>query len=404
MTETSDKEFGSSGALAPERSYDSVLQENRLLRELLSSSSVSDDAAGSETGSRYSRVIRNYLNLRRRNSIAATTHDWDAPVDVEYSHKNEQFKGVLHVFHRQWLGIRAAAGSLPGMKLAIDAHDRLSRSDFKTIANTILSRGTTRIVVHAMSPNMAELVRYLSAVGMAQSIYIVYHGNIVQWCSEQERRFALSAIDLQRAGRARKLHFMKAGNDVPDVPSSGRLLLNMSPIVPDHYRQRTRSFNHVLVPGTSGWRKNIFCNALGAAMTPQVERVLHYASDVEIPRPFESKLERVEHVDRRTTLRLMSNCVSTLYVSVVECHPMVNLESEAVGTPCLRNPLFLDALEEHDYVRLVEVGDFASPLAISEKLRRVMSVDRNEMVDLIEDYLSKLNRLAMLRYVDFLEL
>ena len=83
---------------------------------------------------------------------------------------------------------------------------------------------------------------------------------------------------------------------------------------------------------------------------------------------------------------------------------MVNLESEAVGTPCLRNSLFLDALEDHEYVRLVEVKDFANPAEICETLQRVISVSRVEMLDLIRDYLSRLNRTAMQRYADFLEL
>ena len=100
----------------------------------------------------------------------------------------------------------------------------------------------------------------------------------------------------------------------------------------------------------------------------------------------------------------MASCIATLYVSVVECHPMVNLESEAVGTPCLRNSLFLDALEDHEYVRLVEVSDFANPAEVCERLQRVTSVKRTEMVDLIRDSLSQLNTTAMQRYADFLEL
>ena len=83
---------------------------------------------------------------------------------------------------------------------------------------------------------------------------------------------------------------------------------------------------------------------------------------------------------------------------------MVNLESEAVGTPCLRNSLFLDTLEDHEYVRLVEVNDFANPAEICETLQRVTSVNRIEMLELIRDYLSQLNTTAMQRYADFLEL
>lgn len=405
MTDTaSEQDQGSSGNPDRDELIDALRQENRVLRALLSPSADTPDPAQHEAGPLQSIAKRTYLNLVRRKSGGASTYDWDVPTDTEYAHENEGFDRVLHVFHRQWMGIRAAAGSLPGMKLAIDNHEKLSAADIKAIATVMVSRRVSRIVIHGTSPNMVELVRKLAAAGLAQSIFIVYHGSIVQWCSEPERQYAFSAIDLVRSGKARKLHFMKTGNDIPGLPSSRQLLLNMSPVVPDHYAQATRNSNYALVPGTSGWRKNLFCNALGAALAPEVERVLHFARDLTLPKPFRSKLERIEYVDRRTTLRLMSSCIATLYVSVAECHPMVNLESEAVGTPCLRNSLFLDALEDHEYVRLVQVNDFANPVEICETLQRVISVNRTEMLDLIRDYLSRLNTTAMQRYADFLEL
>ena len=401
---TDEQDQNSSGNPDRDALVDALRQENRLLRALLSPSVDTPDTVQDITGRLHSIANRTYLNLVRRKPWGAFRYDWDAPTDTEYAHRSEAFDRVLHVFHRQWLGIRAAAGSLPGMKLAIDDRGKLGVADITASAATIASRRVSRIVIHGTSPNMVELVRKLAARGLAQSIFIVYHGNITQWCSEQERQFVFSAIDLVRSGSARKLHFMKAGNDIPGLPSSRQLLLNMSPVVPHHYAQATRSSNYVLVPGTPGWRKNLFCNALGAAMAPEVERVLHFARDLALPEPFRSKLERIEYVDRRTTLRLMASCIATLYVSVVECHPMVNLESEAVGTPCLRNSLFLDALEDHEYVRLVEVSDFANPAEVCERLQRVTSVKRTEMVDLIRDYLSQLNTTAMQRYADFLEL
>lgn len=395
---THEQDQRSSNAAEEPRRPDAPLQVNGLPHTILSPFLRSLGNLYSEAG------IRTFLKLPGRRWGVAGTHDWDDPADIEYSHRNEQFSSVLQVFHRQWLGVRAAAGSLPGMKLAIDYRKKLSKSDIKEIATAISSRRPKRIVIHGTSPNMVKLVNSLAGLGMAESIFIVYHGNIVQWCSDQERRFALSAIDLVKMGRAKKLHFMRAGNDFTGLASSNHLLLNMSPVVSQDYAGKARNANSVLVPGTSGWRKNIFCNALGAAMSPQVERVFHYAKDLTLPNPFGAKLERVTFVDRRTTLKLMSNCLATLYVSVVECHPMANLESEAVGTPCLRNPLFLDALEGHEYVRLVEVNDFANPSEISKKLLRAISVDRREMLDLIEDYLSKLNATAIQRYADFLDL
>lgn len=328
--------------------------------------------------------------------------EWNAEQDTRYAHDSKDFEQVLHVFNRQWIGIRAAAGSLPGNKVAVDADGSPSRADCAAFLLKCSDLRINRYVFHGMSTAIAKLIHYLSANGLSSQLFIIYHGNVVQWCYGPERELALKAIELAQTGAVSRIHFLKKDHNIFVSKAYTPILLNMSPALPD--RAIEVDSKSALVPGTTDWRKNLHCNALGAAITPEIEKVIHYSKSIQLPEPFSTKLQQTEPINRETTLRLMSFCRATLNVSLVECHPMVSLESEAVGTPCLRNKLMLDIHEDHPYVQLVEVNDASSPLEISKKLTRILSMNHRETVELIKDYLTLINRTAQTRYKEFLEL
>lgn len=347
---------------------------------------------------------RSVLHPFRRALARRLPLEWDAPTDTAYAHKAPGFERVLHVFNRQWIGIRAAAGSLPGHKLAVDGKLRLSRSVVNAVTTGLAMRGIERVVFHGMSGNLQTLIGALAAAGLSRHVYLVYHGSVAQWCDAPERRLAFMAFEAAAKGHVHRLHIMKGGHDLLPGVSFTPLLLNMAPVTGLTAAERDGDRTDVLLPGTDAWCKNTHGNALAAAMTPQVTRVLHHMRGLALPQPFAGKLQHVPFVDRPTTLELMSAAAATAYASLVECHPMVNLESEAVGTPCIRNALALDALEDHPYVRLVEVPDRASPRAISQTLFKVLSVPRDECQDLIRDYHGRLHAISLARYREFLEL
>lgn len=91
-------------------------------------------------------------------------------------------------------------------------------------------------------------------------------------------------------------------------------------------------------------------------------------------------------------------------VSIVDCHPMVDQEALAVGVPCLRGPLFLDALEDHPYVRATQIANPLSVADVSTGMSRVFDIPRDEMKGMIEDYAHKIRAVSFERYVEFLEL
>jgi len=358
-----------------------------------------------------------------RRSGAASTHnpsavepelaprrsvEWNALQDTRYSHSLPDFGNVLHVFHKEWFGLRAVAGSLPGCKLAIPADADLSTDQLIEIYDAILSGGYQRIVFHGASKNTAILIEFLAHRGFAEIMFAVMQGATAQWDHMPERRAAFDSIAFLRSRKIKGLHFLKRGFSYPVDGLFKPMLFNLSPKLNSNNRIGRLSglFEKgiVFVPGWSGWRKNVYTNVLAATMAESVRSVWVYAKNIELPEPLSEKLRPQIFMTRESTLKLMAQASLCMNVSLVDCHPMVNIEAQTIGCPCLRGNLYLDALEEHPYIGLTNVADVTSVSEIRDRIEVLLSVPSAELKDLTLDYQQKSDDVACSRYREFLQL
>lgn len=348
--------------------------------------------------------VRYEAEVAHDQSSDSTTWQWNARQDVIYSHIKSTMSDVLHIFHSGWHGIRAAAGSLPGTKLAItDA--MLSIEQMRVLVEEIISSRPTRIVFHGVSDNTFLLVNILAARGLANILYLVFHGSPMMWHSDQERRFAYSAIELKKRGNIKSLQFMKADLEIQGVDLFSPLLFNMSPRVSAAGIELLPKPLTRVTAFLPGWRlvhKNIFVSALGAALSPKVEEIQVLASDLILPAPASEKIRRVTTRSRETTFALYASSAFSLNISIIDCHPMVNVESQAFGRPCLRGRLFLDALEDHEYVKNTTVENPSSTVEIRRVIDRLLSIDGREINEMTVDYQKLSDGVAIARYHEFL--
>lgn len=342
--------------------------------------------------------------ISRSNSLPLMDWVWDSPGDVEYAYSDHRFDGVLHVFHKEWHGIRAAAGSLPGRKLAIP-ETSLSDVQQGVLALEIREANPSRIVFHGFSTNMGMLVRSLRDYGFSQKLFLVFHGSPAQWWDEVERRLALDMIGLAQAGSFKRIHIMKKGMEVPGAPVYEPILYNVSPNHSGKFgdcsrRERVTAF----VPGWGNWIKNVLGSAYGASLSEKIEDVWIFAENTQLPEPLNEKLVFLRPVNREETFKRYLSAHLTLNVSLIDCHPMVNVESQSLGRPCIRPNLNLDHYEDHEYVKLVSVEHNNSPAAIRDAVDRTLRIPEAELRELIFDYQSKIDTLSIGRYLEFLEI
>jgi SAM-dependent methyltransferase len=337
---------------------------------------------------------------------ASAPYLWNAARDTEFADVDVRFDRVCHVFHQEWIGIRAAAGALPGRKLAISASHALTAYDVNAVLSLLRTAAVDRVVVHGFSPAMEAFIRAIHGAGF-EHINMVWHGAAAMWVFEGERDLAKAALQLVRKGIVRRMQGMRRGMDeVIGSRAYAPLLFNVAPkLAPPHLAAPKRNKGAIVFsPSWNLLHKNLVSNLLAAQFNDRVGEIWTVAQDLDLGRSLSSKLRHLGPRNGRAMLETMRQADIITNVTIVDCHPMVDQEALAVGVPCLRGPLFLDAYEDHPYVALTEVSNPLSVGDISKAMSRVLDVPHVEMSALIVDYAGNIRATSYERYFEFLEI
>lgn len=329
---------------------------------------------------------------------------FNADIDTFYARLDPAFVRVLHIFAKEWAGIRSAAGYLPGLKLAISVEIDLQPFLIE-ITSEIARLEPLRIVFHGWSDQAQKLFFSLAKDFGPDQLFIVFHGAPAQWHDDHDRRQALACLALAEQGSVNKLHFLKADFDLPGHRLFRPMLFNVAPRLPERPAGTSQKDEQVIafVPARKVWTKNVVTNILGAALCQEIDRVDTTIAGLELPNALQCKVRRVTY-PLLDPLAIFQQASVVLNVATHDCHPMINVEAQASGKPCLRGPLFLDALETHPYAICTTVDDVSSVAAIRRALERVLKIPAEELSSLIHDYQSASDKIALRRYRDFLDL
>jgi hypothetical protein len=333
--------------------------------------------------------------------------EWQASRDTIYANEGAQFDRVCHIFHHDWMGIRSAVGALPGHKLSIPSNKSVPVPEIEAIMRRLAELKIEKIVLHGISDGMYMLSRAFSKNGFDEQ-YLVWHGTTTQWVWEEERRYAQMAIKMARDGRVKRFSAIRRGlGPIVGERNFAPQLVNMPPKVNvglvSRRAKRPGQFT-ALAPSWNDLRKNLTTNVLAAQTVASVDKIYVIAKDFYLPRWLSTKVKKVGYRDHASMLELMATMDLVLNVTTIDCHPMVDLEALAVGTPSVRGPLFLDGLEDHHYVSLTSVDNPMSVEDVAGCIRNVLETEESELRGLMNDYTERLRDLSMKRYREFLEI
>lgn len=352
--------------------------------------------------------------LRRDGSPTPARHSApgsvrvDDPLDTQWSHAHPALNSLAHVFHQEWHGIRAAAGYLPGTKLAITSERPLSVDDLRGLGETVLRRGSTAVLFHGWSPNALMAAHALrAACGARVKLLAVWHGNTAQFMNPFELKQVSDLVQLKRKGTLDALGSVKPDFHLVDEGFHREVLLNVGPFIEGRpLSVRANPSDTALIPVPNDWRKNYFTNLFGASAAGV--RVTYVTSP--LPKPFGFKLKtRVVEVARPSRAEffgLLSQIGLILNASLSECQPMTALEGLVHGVPCLTGPLSLGALDEHPYQKLAQLGPVDTVGPVSRAARTLLDLKRRsatELGEMMADYYASLTRAAWLRLEEFTE-
>lgn len=329
-------------------------------------------------------------------------YEFDSHRDTCFAHADPAFSTVLHVFNAEYFGIRAAAGNLPGGKLAVSARNKLSPRQMDAVLEQIGARGYDRLVLHGFSDTMADLATRVHKA-LTLPIFCVWHGNFAQLAYQAERTTFNHWLKLQQDGVVKRAHILKQNASRFLANGYIPLLLNLPPkwkgIRPSPAFQQPRSASAFL-PSWMDVRKNWHANMLAAIQSNSIKSIFHYA-DAEPVISTKKPIHRIRY-DLGSHLQVVSTMDIILNVTLIDCHPMVDLEALACGTPTITSRLFLGELDRHPYARLTNVENALDTDEIACRVDEVAGIDPSERTELIKDYSSALVEISNQRYREFL--
>jgi SAM-dependent methyltransferase len=330
----------------------------------------------------------------------------DDPFDTHWAHQDARFHRVLHVFSQEWRGIRAAAGYLPGHKMAVTADRTLSDIDHRFALEAIAGAMCEVLVIHGWSKNIEEIVRLARRHQRGLRVTVVWHGSSAQFFLDFDFKAFDRLLQLRREGLLHALGVVKPGLQTLSPRIHPQLLLNIGPRLVEGRMSARGTYAAALVPVPNIALKNFYTNlyaAAGEARTRTVFVTTLHRESKELS--VNAKVVLVEHPMRAQLFRLTTEVDVVLNASLSECQPMTALESLAHGVPCLTGPLTLGELTDHPYQQLVQVAQVDSVDQVRAAMVRILDEQARDPHALrvsMAGYLEQLTREALNRYVGFL--
>ncbi len=328
---------------------------------------------------------------------------FDASDDSKYARQDPRFDKVAHIFHQNWHGIRAAAGVLPGHKIAIPLHPALRTASIQEVVVKLRQWGTGKIVFHGFSHVAEKLFNVVQREGY--ECYLVWHGNFAQLAWEPEVHYFTAALSALRKGRFRRAHVMRAGIGDALPCFFAPMLLNSPPVLPAQRLVPAFSAEYAtaLIGADVDIRKNAHSSLIGASLSKSIDAIFYYGNIKGIE-PLLTRCTRIQYRGHDEHLKRLLEIDVVVNASVIDCHPMVGLEALSAGAVDISGPLFLDALGNHPYTKLTTITNPFDVREIAFRLDVIKEIDNSELQSIMVDYARQIASVSISRYCDFLGL
>ncbi|MHB8420669.1 MAG: class I SAM-dependent methyltransferase [Myxococcales bacterium] len=331
----------------------------------------------------------------------------DTPFDTHWAWPDSRFDHVLHLFSQEWFGIRAAAGYLPGRKIAVTANDPLRDVDRRLALDAVIATRARSVVVHGYSDNMLGLALAMKRlVGESLRVQVVWHGSTAQFHLPFEIGAMARLLELRRRRQIDGLACIKPGMallgpEIHPVP-----IYNVGPRLGAPVRMRRGLSGSLLVPVPDDWMKNFHTNVLAAASEPRVRRVFVLARTRWLFRQrARARVIELPRLRRPELFRRLSNLDMVLNATLTECQPMTALEALSHRVPCVTGRLGLGQLDAHPLQQLCQMVEADNATSVRQAVGRVLDLREKDpagLEQMMDDYEQQLRDRALAGYLDWI--
>ncbi|WP_197274591.1 glycosyltransferase family A protein [Novosphingobium sp. AAP83] len=343
-----------------------------------------------------------------RQNLSSVRPVFDSLAMVRNSHQAAGFEKVLHIAHHEWHGIRQCSAYSPGHKLLISAHEALSDTEKRGIAESIARMGIERVCFQGYSDNADALLIYLrSVLGPMVKFYVVSHVTAAMFGNYFETVVITRLLNRLTFGILNGIASVKPGFSKVVEGFWDNTIVNFAPKIPMRARQ-ILSRSEAYVPLDIGFHKNLFTNIVAGSLAKNVDVV----KTANFPKGLENihnlhKLRLVGYLRGQDLLDEMARSTVTLNATLAECQPMVQLESFAVGTPAITGPLYVAEFARDPLIALCTTYHLDNSALLSKDIEKVIGVVRDDpkgIEQMIVAHLECRHAVATQSYAEFLEL
>lgn len=293
------------------------------------------------------------------------------------------------VAHPDWLGIRSSAAQMFDNLLLLT--DELTPEDGESIAERLLARQPTAVVLQGFPFTYQHLVRALHRQAPDVPVNVVWHGTFMQAPEDYAWRSFRLMCALQKQGKIRRIGCVKKGQEqiLRHRGLDAHYLLNMYRVIPEAAAPVPVAPIKLGIWSISELKHKPPYEMLAAASTIEgvqvvgsvaSERMVDFCNEFGLAHSFLGRMvPQAEMPVQLATTHL------NLYVTLNECAPMLPLESFAVGVPCIVGPN-TPYFENHPYLQsrlVVPVPDDA--FAIAQKIKLALA-ERDEIISAYREY------------------
>lgn len=293
------------------------------------------------------------------------------------------------IAHPDWLGIRSSAAQMFDHLLLLT--DELTRDESEHIAERLLKRSPSAVVLQGFPFSYQHLVQALNRQAPDLPIHVVWHGTFMQATEDYAWRSFQLMCELHRQGKIRRIGLVKKGQEqiLRHRGLDAHYLLNMYRAIPDRAAAVPVAPIKLGIWSISELKHKPPYEMLAAASMvngAQVvgsvasERMLDFCKEFGLAQSFLGRMvPQAEMPGHLATTHL------NLYVTLNECAPMLPLESFAAGVPCIVGPN-TPYFEGHPYLQsrlVVSVPDDA--YAIAQKIQLALA-ERDQIISEYREY------------------
>lgn len=277
-----------------------------------------------------------YKNDEKHKKLVKST------LDNLKKYKNKDYVA----FHNpEWTGVSNATIEL--FENSIPCGELINRKEIKEVCNAIVDNNIKEVIFSGFCIGWYKLAKKLYDEGIVVKTF--FHGSHSQYLDKYGWKMNNQIYSLERKGIVKEMAFCKESiiNFYKDKGCNVTFLRNLVNI--DYNIKKTTNKSDEFKIGIYAvkptvFHKNVFADLASIYFVKQKLKDKKVIADVV---PNSDSVEAFCHfldieltginegVPRKELLKRMSKCDITLYVTFLECAPMLPLESFYVGTPCI---------------------------------------------------------------------